>query len=331
MPRARKNRKSLEILSDLKRRSERGLEFAKQALLCRQLFPQLREALEYYTSNWENFTHPGLFSVACEAVGGDPEQNVEVQAVIAMIAAALDIHDDIIDESETKHGRQTVFGRYGRDTSIILGDVFLVAGLTLLAEHPSRLAVDKANEVLRILNGSLLELGSAHALELRLKAGKSPSTGDFMSMVEKKAAGIAADMQVGAVVGGGDVEETEALRQYGRILGMLATLREEFIDVFDAEELHSRMQSNFLPLPIMCAMKNEKAKGKICRLLSKERISRRGVEDLVELVFASKGVLNLRGQMGKLADEGVAIACGIENNGAKKCLCELVTSTLEDL
>ncbi len=48
-----------------------------------------------------------------------------------------------------------------------------------------------------------------------------------------KAASVEADMRIDAIVGGGNEKEIEALTKYGRILGMLATLREEFIDVFD--------------------------------------------------------------------------------------------------
>ena len=40
-------------------------------------YQELHEALEYYLSNWCDFTHAGLFSLSCEAVGGDPDDSVQ--------------------------------------------------------------------------------------------------------------------------------------------------------------------------------------------------------------------------------------------------------------
>lgn len=56
-----------------------------------------------------------------KVVGEDPDKTVEFQAVITMIVAAFDIHDNVLDGSKTKHGRPTVFGRYGQDVSLNSG------------------------------------------------------------------------------------------------------------------------------------------------------------------------------------------------------------------
>ena len=91
------------IVADLKKRSKKGLDLAKQILQAEKMeYPKLRDALEHYLANWDEFTHPGLFSVACEAVGGDPDDALQTQAAIAMMAAAFDVHDDIIDKSASK-------------------------------------------------------------------------------------------------------------------------------------------------------------------------------------------------------------------------------------
>jgi hypothetical protein len=73
------------IVADLTRRSKKGLEFAKQTLQAEKIeYPKLHEALEHYILHWNEFTHLGLFSMSCEAVGRDPNDVVSTQASIFM-------------------------------------------------------------------------------------------------------------------------------------------------------------------------------------------------------------------------------------------------------
>lgn len=137
------------IIEELQRRSNKGLEFAKKAMLAETIeYEKLRNALEHYVQNWNDFTHAGMFSLACEAVGGHPDDSVDIQAAISMLAAAFDIHDDIIDESKQKHGVSTVFGKYGRDIALLLGDAFLVKGFTLFYVSVEHYTHKKAGELL---------------------------------------------------------------------------------------------------------------------------------------------------------------------------------------
>jgi len=84
------------LMADLAKRGQKALEFAKVRMKNENMeYPKLREALEHYLSNWHDYTHAGLFSLSCEAVGGNPDDSVPIQASLAMIAAAFDLHDDI--------------------------------------------------------------------------------------------------------------------------------------------------------------------------------------------------------------------------------------------
>src|SRR3990170_8964373 len=62
---------------------------------------------------------PALISLSCEAVGGKTEKTASIGAAMSLIAGAADIHDDIIDQSETKYSKKTVFGRFGRDIALL--------------------------------------------------------------------------------------------------------------------------------------------------------------------------------------------------------------------
>lgn len=330
---SRKRKKTSEVLLEvLKERSKKGLEFARRTILAEKIeCEEISEALEYYTSNWKNFTHPGLFSIACEVVGGDPDKAVKVQAAIAMIAAALDVHDDIIDKSDIKYGRPTVFGKFGHDMALLLGNAFFVSGFTLLSKSTAKLRKEKMREILETIKKSLFELGSAHALESNLKGKMNIAPEDYMQILKMKAASIEADMRIGAIAGEGTNSEIEVLTKYGRILGILGTLREEFIDVFEIEELSHRMHNECLPIPVLYALQDKDSKESIQRLLAKKQVTSEDIDGLLDVVFEAKSVRKLKKMIRDFVEENIRLISEIRSSKSKMLLKELATSTLEDL
>ena len=80
------------------------MELSKQAVLAEQIkYEPLREALRYFMEELcYDASHPTLLSLACEAVGGNPDATTDIGAALVLLAGAADIHDDIIDQSLTK-------------------------------------------------------------------------------------------------------------------------------------------------------------------------------------------------------------------------------------
>lgn len=327
----RKTRKQSEIvLTELTKKSKNALEFAKRTILSEKIqYRKLHDALEYYVSNWNDITHPGLFAVAYEAVRGELQAAVPVQAAVAMMAAAFDMHDDIIDKSVLKHGAPTVFGKFGEEIALLLGNAFLIEGFTLFVKSLEELDQEKA-KVFETIKQSLYEFGNAHALELSLKKRADAPPEEYLKILEMKAASIEGDMRIGAIIGGGTNKEVEALARYGRILGTLAMLREEFVDVFDVKELNQRVSSEYLPIPVLYAMQDRESKKKIEKLLTNE-ITSSDVDFLVDTVFETKNVGNLKKYMQGLVVEAIHTASKIGNGKSKHLLRSFASSTLEDI
>jgi geranylgeranyl pyrophosphate synthase len=320
------------IVADLRKRSKKGLEFAKQVLLAERInYPKLREALEHYLMHWGEFTHPGLFSIACEAVGGDPDGVVPTQAAIAMMAAAFDVHDDVIDKSKVKHKVPTVYGKFGVEMALLLGNAFLIEGFKLFVDSAMTLSKEKGKIALETLKRLLFEVGNAHALEVGLKERKSVTPDDYVKITEMKAASIEADMHFGALFGGGEDAEVEVLARVGRILGILATLRDDLIDVFDIGELRQRISVQDLPRPLLFAMQDQETKGKIMNILSKPKITNSGVATLVDFTLEAKSVVQLKNQMQLLIGEGLTLTNSLPKIKLRSKIQSILSFMLEDL
>jgi len=324
-------RKSRMILKILRRKSQRGLDFARRTMLEEKIESDVIEkALEYYVTHWQILTHPGPFLIAYEAVGGNPDKADEAQGAIVMVAAAVDIHDDIIDRSKTKHGTLTVAGKFGSDVALLLGDAFFVEGLALLGRAAGRLLPSRAEEVLQVAKEAMFETGDAHALEFAFRGKLNADPTEYMKILEMKGAATIMSIKLGAMLGGGSEKEIQTLARYGRILATLAALREEFIDIFESEELNNRIQNECLPLPVLYALQ-DKNSTEIRRILSKRELDDADIMKLLDFVLESTHVTKLKNKMKTMANEACTLLLGIEKREIRRILAQMVQSMTEDL
>ncbi len=320
----------IDALNLLERKSRRALEKAKKQILSEKIeSKKAREALEYYVENWNDTTHPGILALACEAVGGNIKQAEKMQIVMLYLSASMDLHDDILDHTKVKNGKPTVFGKYGKDVALLLGDAMMVKGFTLLHDYKNEIAPNAFKAIINTIKTDFFELGNAHLLEITLKGKVDISPKLFFSILEKKATSIEVHVKIGAIIGGGSSDEIKVLTTYGKILGTLIGLREEFIDIFEPEELKNRMKNEILPVPILYAFKNQETKSKILNILSKPNITEEETSEIVGYIFQDKNVEQLRKYARNLADTALNSISNLKRS--KKNLTLLIKGALEDL
>jgi geranylgeranyl pyrophosphate synthase len=247
---------------------------------------------------------------------------------MSMLAAAFDLHDDIIDRSKTKQGKPTVLGKFGRETAILLGDAFLVRGFTLFSESVENRSKEERRRIMCILRESLFELGNAHSLELGLRGRMDITPEEYEPILSMKAASLEADARIGGIIGGGRDDDVESLAEYGKIVGILATLREEFVDILDFKELRQRMKREYLPIPIQYAFRNKTERESILDVLNSQPARKK---DLVRIILQSDGVLQLRKKMETLANEADHQLDRLKESEAKHLLKRLLFAVMEEI
>ena len=325
-------KKSFTVMKELQDRSRKCHEFVRGSLLSEKIENvTLQKALKHYFSYWNDFSHPGLFSIASQAVGLGPDSMLQPQAAIAMMAAAFDIHDDIVDKSQAKHGYPTVYGKFGENIALLLGNAFLTDGFTLLGNEASKLPAERARAIFKIIKNSLFEVGNAHALELDLRGRYDVPPEKYLQILEMKSASIEADMHIAALFGTGNKAKAEDMKKYGRALGTLATLREEFIDVFEPDELNQRVQREALPIPVVYALQDAQASVRIRKLLKKKKLTTGDTDKLVSIIFDSKPLGILKEYMTNLVAESCSHLSGLDDNRSKALLENLSMAMLENL
>lgn len=321
-----------KVVSDLKRRSKKGLSFAKKTMKNEKIFyPKLRQALNYYLHHMQDFTHAGLFSIACDAVGGNSDKIVPTQASIALLAAAFDIQDDVIDQSIVKQKKFTVFGKFGVEMAILLANAFLIKGFKIFIDTTKNLSDKNKQNAIDSIQDLFFQVGNAHALEVGMKEKKEFIPKNYLRITELKAASIEADMYLGALFAGGEEQDIETLAKIGRILGILATLRDDLIDVFDIEELNARLSIGDLPLPLIFAMKNPDIKKKAEKIIAKPKLNDQDIAELVDMTLESKPVVSIKEKMGELINSGLKLTEQLPDSDTRSKIKLLLSFMLEDL
>ena len=248
----------------------------------------VREALHYYAKTVLPKVlpiFPALIYLSSKTVGATPENANPVAAAMMLITASGDIHDDIVDNSKAKFACETVFGKYGRDIALLAGDVLLTQGSVALQNGCSSLTCKQRKTIGDLVTEAMFEISKAEAIETSLwhKAKVSPE--EYFEVIRHK--GVVAELhcRICGLIGGADKKTIEYLASYGRTIGVLATVKEEFVDMSNSMELLHRINYELPPYPMLCSMQNKVVKEKF--EVAKQR--KFSFEDLLAVVDAVLG------------------------------------------
>ncbi len=239
---------------------------------------------------------PALISIACESAGAKCEKTEAIGKAMTLIAGAADLHDDVIDESPVKNGKRTVFGKYGKEITILAGDTLLAWGLNQLQKGCKSLAEEQGSRILDLATQAILKISHAEALEAQLRKTKHISTKSCMNIIDFKAIVPETHMRIGAIIGCGNSKLIDVLGNYGRVFGLVSTIAEEFMDVIEKAELENRLRNNYPPMPFVYAgLKPEL----VARSQSNgdEILSEKEFKNIKEAVLKSAGANKLKGEM----------------------------------
>jgi geranylgeranyl pyrophosphate synthase len=298
-----------ELRELLEERGKKALESARKTVRTERdkiSCKKIKEALEYFIEEcWHDTARPAFLSIACEAVGGKRESTDSVAVPLILISGGIDIHDDIIDESHEKYGKKTIYGKYGKNIALLLGDLLLFKGLTLLSVN-SVLPKEKQSLIINIVKDTFFELGDAESLELGFRGENIPRPEHYLKVVEKKAADVEAHTKIAAIIGNGNKDEIATMARLGRLLGMLIVLRDDVLDVLDPKELTHRFSKEHLPLPLLYVCQKHEAWTQLREVLDRPRMNRRDHQTVVRMISKEGGFDASQKVMTNIAKEALS-------------------------
>ncbi len=235
---------------------------------------------EHIVSSGGKRLRPALVLLAAKALGYQGEQHYQLAAVIEFIHTATLLHDDVVDHSELRRGTPTANALWGNEASVLTGDFLYSRAFQLMVELDSMAILEVlANTTNVIAEGEVLQLMNCHNPDI--------TEAVYDAVIERKTAVLfGAAARCGGLISGASAEQTEALTQYGRHLGMAFQLIDDCLDyradsLTTGKHLGDDLAEGKATLPVIIAL--QRADETQARML-RAAISSGGREHLDEVV-----------------------------------------------
>ena len=164
-----------------------------------------------------------LLLLAKSGPASSPDRAVRAAASIELLHLASLVHDDVIDQTETRRGEPTVHALWGNRAAVLLGDYALAKSLELVVDdEDSRIPLTISRASGQLVAGELLELQLAGS-EVSLKQYEEIVAGKTAALVE-------ASTVCGGVIAGHGPETVAALAQLGRDVGFGFQMIDDLLD-----------------------------------------------------------------------------------------------------
>jgi len=269
------------------------------------------------------------YSLLCSEIG--PEKNKEraiaIAAAVECLHMATLVHDDVIDDSDTRHGKPTVHTQNGNRFAIYTGDYLFSLTFSLLARYASSMKNLEFNSrgIEKILIGELEQLNSRY---------KEPtSVKEYLSRISGKTAQLfSISCYLGAIESYAPKSVAMHAWNMGRYIGMSFQIIDDILDYQGdfktvGKPVLSDIRQGIYTLPMIYAMRmNPKPFKQI--LKKKEDLTDEDVLELAELVHKYKGVENAKGLAKKYTDKAIKELNQLPEGEYKQTLLELTEMLL---
>ena len=200
---------------------------AVDAVIRRQLHSDvvlIRQVAEYIIQSGGKRMRPALLLLAAGAVGFTGKEKHELAAVVEFIHTATLLHDDVVDESDLRRGRETANAAFGNAASVLVGDfLYTRAFQMMVAVDDMRVMQILANATNIIAEGEVLQLMNCHDADV--------DESRYLQVIRYKTAKLfEAASQLGALLGKVDSATEQALAAYGMHLGTAFQLIDDVLD-----------------------------------------------------------------------------------------------------
>jgi octaprenyl-diphosphate synthase len=184
---------------------------------------------EYIVNSGGKRLRPMLVLMSAQAFGYQGNQHHNLAAVVEFIHTATLLHDDVVDESDLRRGRETANALFGNAASVLVGDFLYSRAFQMMVETGEMRVMDVLAEATNVIaEGEVLQLLNCHDADV--------DVANYMRVIHCKTAKLfEAAMRLGAILGKASAAEEEAAAKYGMHLGTAFQLIDDVLD-YSADE-----------------------------------------------------------------------------------------------
>ncbi len=195
---------------------------------------------------------PMLTLAAASMCGYDGDHHITLAASVEFMHTATLLHDDVVDESDMRRGKQSARMVWGNQASVLVGDFLLGQAFRMMVDAGSMEALDVLSTASTIIaQGEVMQLSAAQSMET--------TEDDYLTVIRSKTAALfSAATEVGPILAQSEKPVRDAFRSYGLNLGLAFQLVDDALDYGGAKaDLGKNVGDDFyegkITLPVLLA------------------------------------------------------------------------------
>ena len=288
----------------------------------------IRQVAEYIIGAGGKRLRPALLILAARALGCQGPAVHEQAAMIECIHTATLLHDDVVDESDKRRGRDTANAMFGNTASVLVGDFLYTRAFQMMVHtHSLRVLEIMAEATNIIAEGEVMQL---------LNIGNTDLTEtEYLQVIQYKTAKLfEAAGRVGALLAGATPEQEAALAGYGMHLGTAFQIIDDVLDYSgDAatigKSLGDDLAEGKTTLPLIYVMQHGSPDQAAVVRGALQAADRERFDAVLSAVQSTSALDYAHGQAVAAAQRAVAALAGLPDSEARQALTELALLSVE--
>ena len=176
---------------------------------------------------------PALVLMACDLFGGTKDDAMGAALAIEVFHNFTLLHDDIMDNAETRRNRLTVHKKWNANTAILSGDAMMIKSYEFLENTPAHLWT----KLFPIFTRTALEVCEGQQYDMNFETCEEVTLDEYFNMIRLKTAVLlGAALQLGAIIGGASDDDAQHLYDFGIAIGIAFQLKDDYLDTFGDEK-----------------------------------------------------------------------------------------------
>lgn len=188
----------------------------------------LFDPLNYIMSGGGKRIRPLVLMLSCEAFGGNFNSALDAAVAIEILHNFTLVHDDIMDNADTRRGQVTIHKKWSVSTAILVGDELIGLSYRSLLRTES----PRINEIVKVFTDGVIEVCEGQALDNQFETREDVYLDEYMVMIQKKTAELLkASAVIGSIIANANHKDIKTIIDYSLNLGMAFQIQDDLLDV----------------------------------------------------------------------------------------------------
>ena len=280
------------------------------------------QVAEYIVMSGGKRLRPLILLLAARALGYRGDQHIRAATIIEFIHTATLLHDDVVDSSDRRRGKDSANTVFGNQASVLVGDFLYSRSFQMMVEIGDM-------KVMRILADATNTIAAGEVQQLMNVHDPDTTEDEYQQVIYRKTARLfEAGAQIAAVLACQDKAVESAMTKYGRCLGTAFQLVDDALDYdASADELGKNLGDDLAEgkptLPLIHAMRNGDEAQR--ELISKAILhgGREQMSDILEIIQATGALDYTAKRAREAADAAIKVLAGLPDNEHRCALMSL--------